>query len=539
MAAAPEEEEVHGHTGRLLDFRSAFHGSVFEKYHVLPLQLATLDAGAVVWTPPYIKISQFLMHPGNVDLLKRDREAFVNEFVKFCDAEDDTTRELPLIGKLEPIIADCHDAADVASKFMTEFGLFRKGEESEDAVRDRFRKLGTCQDSYTDLEVGQYLGLCIKEFALSRSMRVLARAFRRAGVDVTHECDETLARKLYDVGKTGAPDFDYLPIGDFNIFDTIVHLIDFDLVGRDGEHFSLRIILTTYPSNRDDWSAEVRDRQKGTLIAICEGEMSDNVLDECYNADGGPRTLVNILDGNVVQERYKPHGDVPTRLTTVTTSADSSSSRFCKLRDGWVLDEDEAVRLYCKDCCLRGIISTYDIRNELMKSLHRLPQASFVNENGDSSISDCSKSEFELFLSALAKSIVPTSNIGPEEMKSLYHLREASFVKENGDSISYCGESEFERLLPVAASLAYLYDGWVSRRVYSSFDSVVQHFRLHTSSLQESQQRDFQEIQKNCKRFHRIFKGTWWDRLPEDLIVRIIEMAVHPRRNIVLPWKSY
>ncbi|GBG68055.1 hypothetical protein CBR_g1176 [Chara braunii] len=344
MAEALEDEEEQGHTeaGQLLDFRTAFHGSVFEKYHVLPLQLATLDAGSVVWTPPFIKICHFLLLPGNGDLLKRNREAFVNEFVQFCDAEDDTIRQLrPLIGKLEPIIADCHDAADVASKFMTEFGLFRKGEESEDAVRDRFRKMGTYRGSYTDLHVGQYLALCIQQFALSHSMRVLVRAFRRAGVDVTRECDETLARKLYDVGKAGAPDFDYLPIDNFNIFDTIVHLIDFDLVGIDGEHFPLRMILTTYPSNHDGWSAEVRDRQKGTLIAICAGEMSDDVLDEWYNEDTGARTLVKILDGNVVEERYKPHGDVPTRLTTVTTSADSSSSRFCKLGDGGVLDEDE------------------------------------------------------------------------------------------------------------------------------------------------------------------------------------------------------
>ncbi|GBG68062.1 hypothetical protein CBR_g1183 [Chara braunii] len=484
MAAALEDEEEQGHTvGQLLDFRTAFDGSVFEKYHVLPLQLATLDAGEVVKRPPFIKIGQFLLQPGNLDLLKGHREVFMNEFVKFCNSQGTAVN-----------MSDCRDAVDVAADYMSVFGLLEEGEGSGDTSKDlRRRMMGCDADPYSALQGGIVLAVCMVEFALSDSMRLLGRTFSRSGIDVTHECDETLARKLFDFCRAGALYKDFMAI------NTLVQLIDFDLVGIDGQCFSLRMMLTIRPYLCDGWSVDVRDRQMGTLIATGAGEElfdaifdglpdHDEICNEVFREIDGGRTVLIIRNGNVVKERYKPHGDVPTVLTRVTTSADSSSSRFYKLGDGWVLDEDEAVRLYFEDCCSRAIIST--------------------------------------------------SNVGEEEMKSLYHLRQASFVKEKGDSISYCGKSEFERLLPVAASLAYLYDGCVSRRVYSSFDSVVQHFRLRTSSQQESQQRDFQQIQKNCKRFHRIFKGTCWESLPEDLIVRIMEMVVQPPRHIVLPPKS-
>ncbi|GBG68053.1 hypothetical protein CBR_g1174 [Chara braunii] len=357
-----EDEEEHGHIA-ILNFRRAFHGSVFEKYHVLPLQLAGLDvSGAVTKHPVFEKIGQFLLRAGNVNLLMRDRETFSSEFVNFCNATEEDTA----------LVSDCRDAVDVASDYIIAFGKF---EEGEDAFRDRlaqttgyqlgcYRCFGAqtgyqlgCYHCFDTSDVARLVGLCMVKFALSNSMRLLRRLFRRSGMDVTHECDETLARKLFQVCRTSAPHNDY------SASMTHAQLIDFDLVGVDGRHFPLRMILTGRSFQLDAWYAEVSDRQTGSLIARAVGENAHRTPD-----DRDDQTRLEIVDANVIEERYKPHGDVPTMLPRVTTSSYYGFRRCYKHRE---LDEDEHVRLYFEECRSEGIIFS-NIGNEEMKSLYHL-----------------------------------------------------------------------------------------------------------------------------------------------------------------------
>ncbi|GBG68049.1 hypothetical protein CBR_g1170 [Chara braunii] len=300
-----EEEEERGRNTVGLDFLSAFHGSVFEKYHVLPLQLATMSASSVIGESP-VKLQ--MCHRGE---------------------------DLPLA-----------------------------------------------------------LGFALIEFAISHCPRLFVRMFSRSGMDVTHECDETVAQKLFELCKAVAD------INCFHSFLALAQLIDFDLVGIDDKHLPLRMLLTSLPG--DGWFAEVRDRESGSLFATATRG----------NKKG--QTLLEIVGLSIVEERYKPHGDVPTMLGRVTA---------CKHEriDRQSVDENADVILYIEDCCSEGLVS---------------------------------------------------STIGSEEMRSLYHLREASFIKRVGHSIFYSGNSEFERLLPVAASLGYLHLSLYCQYVFSGFDPI-------------------------------------------------------------------
>ncbi|GBG73138.1 hypothetical protein CBR_g12855 [Chara braunii] len=427
-------EQEHG-SMMLLDFRNAFRGSILEKYHVVPLQLASLDT-----TTQRIDLHRFvtfLLWPGNASLLKSDQDAFIHRFVS----------AFPGLGDVSCYCA----AAEMARELQVGVDESVEGIASmrEDATGQRDRLPA--------------LAVQMIQLALSRPENAMsARMFQRSGRDVTHETDANLVQKMCDFCKLKYRklcrhlEVDYPGWW----YHCLTHLIDFDLVGIDGKHFPLRMVVWDpyLFSFEHGWFAEVRDRETGVLIAKADGD------NRRYNGE----TLLKVVPKTGVGERYKPHGNVPT--------AQKTSGIFMHVVEDFLF---------------------YSIDN------------------------NCS-----MF----------SSKMDSQEVASLHDLREASFrrFREPCQHITFSGRSEFERLIPVAASLSYLhFDYGSAERVYRDFDSVVCHFGLRKSLLEDVLRGDLEQCQANCKRFQSIFKETCWEQLPEDLVMRILDLVVHPPRHIV------
>ncbi|GBG91636.1 hypothetical protein CBR_g52670 [Chara braunii] len=175
-------EDAQSGTNVLLDFRTAFCGSVFEKYHILPVQVASLDVHPVAIKPEgmfFCNLRDFLLLPGNVDLLTTDGDSFIKRFADFENAGADIT--------------DCCAAAAIASQFWT---TTRRRQD----IRD---------------EQGEI----------------------RSGSDVTRESDVALALKMFNFLRNKTI------FGEVSELHALTHLIDFDLVGADNRRFPLRMLM--------------------------------------------------------------------------------------------------------------------------------------------------------------------------------------------------------------------------------------------------------------------------------------------------------
>ncbi|GBG93068.1 hypothetical protein CBR_g58651 [Chara braunii] len=452
-------DEAHNLNDVLLDFRTAFHGSVFEKYHVVPVQVATLEAFYYVdvgnTADFFGDLSEFLIDPGSADLLKRDRDAFIEQFGECIneDLRNAGTMSLPCA-----IVDLSKDFLEESSEFFEE--ISKKAE------------AGGCDDwveSFWELEVR------LVELALSHSNDYRAKIFHRSGMDVVQESDAALATDMFDFCRN------WQQLTTRKVFHKIwrvmmVHFIDFDMVGENGERFPLRMrmldLIEEEAFDEWGWFAEVRDRETNILIARADGSS------QCQE------TRLDIVAANTVNQRYKPHGDVCTLTRT--------SGRFRHFHhynheqpDGYDLEEwDE---------------DFYESDDRQTQVLSRIPPE-----------------EKELILEEIGR------------------LRKNSFCRSHDHYISYSSELEFERLIPVAARLSSLHFLEVfSGRPCDHFDAVVRRFELCTSTLEESQQRDRERSRENINRFRHLLKGTCWEQLPEDLIMRILGLVVPTQRHRV------
>ncbi|GBG84391.1 hypothetical protein CBR_g38364 [Chara braunii] len=445
----------------LLDFRTAFRGSVFERYHVLPIQVATLEAFSDVDDGNFFwELCEFLQYGENADLLKRDDDAFVNKFSKEIRADlhsPDTSMQRAFV--------------DMTKAFANESPeLFE--ELLEKANAEYFSDFDYDDPICTELEIK------LRELALLHSNDYLAKIFHRSGMEVGHESDMDLAIKMFDLC-TNAQPLDALERR-MRILVTEVHLIDFDAVGVGGKHFPLRMLMLNLTDDGYEdhgWFAEVRDRETDILVARAyESALMEETLGLME------QTRLDIVAADVVEQRYEPHGDVPTLQRT----SGYFNDRSWKEPDGYDFQ-------WCDD--------------------------GFCERAGR---------QRKVF-----------SKLLPEERKlvveDLVRLRKNSFSRSHDHSISYSSALEFERLIPVAAMLSSLHfrEIFAKRtRPCDHFDSVVRRFELRTSTLDESRKRD---LVQNVNGFRGVFKGTCWEQLPDDLITWILSHVVRPQRHLFRP----
>ncbi|GBG91637.1 hypothetical protein CBR_g52671 [Chara braunii] len=414
-----------------MDFRSDFCGSVFEKYHVLPVQVASLEVNTESIQPEAVffhNLRDFLLLPGNADLLRTDRDSFIKGFAEFRRTGAD--------------ISDCREAAEMASQFWMTTAC--------QDIRDEGDEIAPMQEK-------------LIEFALSHSNWFLAKMFQRSGADITNESDSALALKMFDFLRN-----ETIFSQSIDELCALTHLIDFDLLGADDQRFPLRMLMWDdyrHWNKEVGWFAEIRDRETDLPIAKADG--------------WGPPfdgTKLEILAEEAVEQRYKPHSNVP----TVQRAS--------------------------------GCFSDFDF-------------------DGERTVLFCNKDFFD-FDSTNVTDIFTV--LGNGKMLAIWELRKAYFVRYERDHISFSGRSEFERLIPVAASLCYLHN---PERRGGDFDSVVRLFGLRTSSLEQARHRDGDRHGRNRRRFESIFKGTCWEQLPEELIGSIVEFLPNPQRHRLRPSK--
>ncbi|GBG84387.1 hypothetical protein CBR_g38360 [Chara braunii] len=268
MAEDGNESHTHNcYNEVLVDFRTDFHGSVFEKYHVVPIQVATLEAFCDLHLkiPVYSDFSEVLLQPGNADLLRRDPDSFLDKYGEDFELGWSTA-----------------DIIDIVEDFLVKSSeMFEEISKKADVNWEE-----SCED----------LNIRLIEHALSRCDSETLDIF----FHIAQETDFALAKELFNFVK------DTYPVQERyrsrKISNKAVQIIDFDLIGADSKRFRLRMHMhEEVGRNENDntygWDAEVRDRETGILIAT---------------ADGSDGTRLNVVAENIVKQRYKPHGDVPT-----------------------------------------------------------------------------------------------------------------------------------------------------------------------------------------------------------------------------------
>ncbi|GBG92747.1 hypothetical protein CBR_g56908 [Chara braunii] len=268
----------------LLDFRTAFHGSVFEQYHMLPIQVTTLDAVKSATSDGFWYLSEFLLQAGNADLLKRDRDAFVPQFDTFVETDLDSDDMLMY-----------HAYIDMAKAFLNEL---------PDVFEEVFSSVEPNKKSANSYMVHAELAVRLAGFVLAHSRDYLAKMFHRSGMDVVQESDLSLASNMFHFCRNMQKE----PWDDTYFSRAIVvHFIDFDLVGSDGKHFPLRMRMLNMIWEEElgtGWFADVQDHETDILIATASDVSSDNL------------TELQIMAADIVKQRYKPHGDITTLQLT-------------------------------------------------------------------------------------------------------------------------------------------------------------------------------------------------------------------------------
>ncbi|GBG75606.1 hypothetical protein CBR_g20237 [Chara braunii] len=422
---------------KVLDFRTAFQGSVFEKYHILPLQVASFDTCRLSkWCEHFIDLQMKPDDDGDVDDDDAHAEYFANRL-----------KQQGLVGGGDS--ADCHTFVKNALMFFEQYTdelywdfCCQTGEPAEDP--EEYHNI-----LESELEPSDFCEE-LQHFLFEHlTSDLLENCFGCFGTNLKHESDTDIAQRLYDYGRWMRAERNCAELR--SLFMTL-HQIDFDLIGMDGQHFPLRMLLLEEKPNDENgpsWCAEVSDRENGALIA-------DSInKEEGWKIRWRFRTKVRSTLTGVV-ERYKPHGDIPTMLIDLCWCDELFGAKF---------------------------------------------------------IGDCR--QFSHHLDPETRRLL--SELTPEQLKSVNDLKQASFCQHNW--IIYSTHSEFERLIPIAANMGPICGQ--ARKDFKRFDEVVDKYRLRPSLL-----RDVVEFQ--CQHFRRILKGTIWQNLPQELVIRIAEFL--PRR---------
>ncbi|GBG84482.1 hypothetical protein CBR_g38766 [Chara braunii] len=316
---------------------------------------------------------------------------------------------------------------------------------------------------------------CVKlaEFALARSDHFVSRTMERSGTDVKHESDKALVQEILEFWRSGHMTGLRNEDHRFWILKMLPHVIDFDLAGADNRHVPLRMLICS--------PCPCRHSSLGWFAKVLDRE-TDVLIATADGSSGDIVTRLQLLALSTVSNRYRPYGDVP--IVQRTSGCFASN----------VVDQE------------------YDLvlsREELLDHDHSL---------GSTTMSST------------------PSTVKFDNIKNVHRLRRASFVGQHGHSISYSSGSEFERLIPIVASLSYLHSYYLNKQRYPDFDCLVMEFGIRTSSLENLQRRDSEQRQNNCQRFHRIFRDTCWETLPDDLVMKILGFLLQrPPLHILRP----
>ncbi|GBG83612.1 hypothetical protein CBR_g37416 [Chara braunii] len=460
----------------VLDFRTAFEGSLFEKWHVLPLQMACLDTSASVGDA--VLLHDFVSEPGRIRLMRENIDAFANGFAKHCKTNQrldyQVLSNLARKFAAEFLQIDCSD--DPRDHNDCECGHIINGSAEDDGSSDGAENLHdlVLDDliSVDDLPAEGHLHVDVKKafatsflrYCFSVSSPQLKLCFSRWGKNVNGESDQILARRLFDYCEKECRD----SLGKSCFHNMVLEegslgfLVDFDLAGSDGRTYPLRMLMldgywTSELSGVGSF-AHVRERDTGVVIAKANGGNADD------------STIIRVVAEELVQKRYKPHGNIPTLVMR-----------------WW------------------GTLPIYFGNIDLFTDWDVTPKSRRM--------------------------------LTPEELESVRSLHEMSF---NPGYLVYASQSEVERLIPVAASLTRLVFGTAcpmfnSEMVFrathrSSFNYKVIKYGLRLSTLGDVKR-------YRCHHFARLFKGSMWEQLPEELVQRIVGFL--PPRHMCRPPASF
>ncbi|GBG84398.1 hypothetical protein CBR_g38680 [Chara braunii] len=161
------------------------------------------------------------------------------------------------------------------------------------------------------------------DFLLFRCTSQLKNYFIRWGMDVLQESDDrNIARRLYDYGRWA-----WNHSGDPYCLGSDLHQIDFDLIGSDGQLVPLRMLMWEGDMMRDiSFCAEVKDRETGVLVAEATNKLVGG-------GSSRKRAIVCVKSEQCMEQRYKPHGNIPMQLKQLSLWGDEED-------DLYVTDDD-------------------------------------------------------------------------------------------------------------------------------------------------------------------------------------------------------
>ncbi|GBG83617.1 hypothetical protein CBR_g37421 [Chara braunii] len=442
----------------VVDFRTAFQGSVFEKFHVSPVQMARLDTSCCC--SDVNLFYDFIIPSGSARRMMESVDAFAQKFAEHCNkVPGGSSSDTAVLGNLVRKFAMEFLRGSIRGTRMSEseFTDYIVGRDDGDYVAlcefelfDLIR-VDDSPDHYGYEVVKAYFCTLFLRYCLSNSYPQLENeeCFARWGRDVKCERDETLAGKIYDYFEKENRLINYYM--DFEPFNSVVleegvkgFLVDFDLVGRDG-HQSYPLRMLMFDDER--WFAHIRERDTGALIAKVRAKFEDEQLDlrEEHVEE------VTVVAQQLIDRGYQPHGDVPTTVRL-----------WCDLLD--ILVDDE-----------------YDDED-----LENSPR------------------------------VLGSVQSSPRVLGSVQSLLNASYM---AGKLRHTSQSEVAWLIPVAASLTKIYQDYDFRHHCNARE-----YGLRLSTIADVKQHQ-------CRHFMRLFRGSMWDQLPEELVLRIIDFL--PRRRLM------
>ncbi|GBG84688.1 hypothetical protein CBR_g39063 [Chara braunii] len=359
----------------IFDFGFGFRGSVFEEFHVAPVQLAALDTSVGICDVEVFL--GFVSRPGAIQEMMESVDDFGQKFQEYCrekfqkyckdfqaicrcnlrsseqyivhptgmakdfaaqflqfistggkDNKNDTTKKNDSVDEGADAGGEVGGGGPVVTEAVLLDDLIRvEGLMTEDkqcaAVKRDFAALFFCHwVLHRDALLGNYLARWHKGTVYPSPPR-LGNCFGRWGRDVQCESDQTITRQIYDycekelrlaAGETYRSCDATLEILSSGLLG---FLVDFDLVGSDGRKYPLRMLMLDgkflgVVFPSHAWSASISEREKGALIARADYRADPSQRANYLNPNDDMR--IQVVAEELVERHYKPHGDIPTML---------------------------------------------------------------------------------------------------------------------------------------------------------------------------------------------------------------------------------
>ncbi|GBG81140.1 hypothetical protein CBR_g31816 [Chara braunii] len=268
----------------ILDFRFGFEGSVFERLHVSPVQLAELIL--LCHEEDADLFHEFISEPGRISLMKESVDDFGANFKDYCRTKGLAEKDAVLL-------------ADMATNFAAEL-LHGKNNDDDNNDDSDSSDWSDEEEDTPGTEVEEISMLFLRHWVSNLSPQ-FGPYLGRWGRNVNRESDQTISRKIYTTCEKKIRSEHKKPLGAIPGFLS-GSLVDFDLVDADGRKYPLRMLkFIGMCENPNIWYAHIRERETGALIA----KVHNNSLWEEH---------VRVVAEELIERQYKPHGDIPTML---------------------------------------------------------------------------------------------------------------------------------------------------------------------------------------------------------------------------------